>query len=189
MVKKFDVAQMDVLVSPDRANRIDVHRILATVPILKYHRVADVGCGPGFFTVPLAKFLFDGKVIAIDVQQEMLDASKERVEATHLTNVEFALSEEAKLPLEASSLDGALMAFVMQEVSSRKGLMRDVYRCLTKGGWLAIMEWLKVETDHGPPVERRIPEDEMRKMAEDMGFRFTARLDVNADQYMIVMRK
>ena len=189
MIKKFDVNQMDLLTGPDRADRVDIYRVLATIPILKHHRIADVGCGPGYFTVPLAKYVFDGKVIALDVQPEMVDACKERVEAAKLTNVEFAVSEEVKLPVESETIDGALMAFVFQEVSSRKRLLREVNRTLKKGGWLTIMEWHKVETDYGPPLKRRIPEDDMRKMTEDVGMRYTARLDLNSEHYMIVMRK
>ena len=189
MIKKFDVNQMDLLTGPDRADRVDVYRVLATIPILKHHRVVDVGCGPGYFTVPLAKYVFDGKVVALDVQPEMVDACKERVEAARLTNVEFGISEEVKLPVETGSVDGAFMAFVFQEVSSRKRLLREVSRTLKKGGWLTIMEWHKVETDYGPPLKRRIPEEDMRKMTEDVGMRYTARLDLNPEHYMIVMRK
>ena len=166
-----------------------MYRVLATIPILKHHHVADIGCGPGYFTVPLAKYVFDGKVWAFDVQEEMVDACKNRVEAARLSNVEFAVSEEVKLPVETASMDGAFLAFVFQEVSSRKRLMREVCRTLKKGGWMTIMEWHKVETDYGPPIKRRIPEPDMRQMTESLGMRFTARLDINPEHYMIVMRK
>ena len=189
MPKKFDVSKKNVLLNPERAKRLDVHRIMATVPILTYHQVADVGCGPGFFTVPLAKYLFDGKVFAIDVQPEMLDACQSLVKEFRLTNVEYLHSKESQLPLETSSLDGVFMAFVLQEANAKKALLKDVTRVLKKGGWLAILEWYKKDTENGPPIARKIPMEEMRKATEALGFRFTSRLEINRDQYMIVMRK
>ena len=71
----------------------------------------------------------------------MLDATRTALESVRLTNTELLLSEETKLPLEKSILDGALMAFVLQEANDRKGLLKDANRALCNGGWLAILEW------------------------------------------------
>ena len=189
MPKKFDVDSKDILMATDRYRNIDVHRVLATIPILTYHVVADVGCGPGFFTIPLAKYLFDGRVYALDVQQKMLDATNEALEKVHLTNVDLVRSKENKFPLEDDSLDGALIAFLLQEANSPTALLKEVKRCLRKSGWLAILEWYKEEMEEGPPAKRRIAEDGMRKMTDKLGFRFTSRQDLNPKQYMLVMRK
>ena len=185
MAVKSDPAKDDLL-SPDR---VDIHRLMSLIPILPYHHVADIGCGPGYFTVPLAKFLFHGKVFALDVQQEMLDAAREAVDAVRLTNVEAVLSEEKKLPLEDGSLDGALMAFVLQEASSARALLKEALRCLKASGWLAVLAWDKREMDEGPPLKQRIAEDAMLAMAEKVGLRFTARRDLSDRQYMLMLRK
>ena len=98
-----------------------------------------LGCGPGFFTVPIAKYVFDGKVYAVDIQQKMLDAVKDSVEKVRLGNVEPVLSKENKLPLDDDSIDGAFLAFVLQEAEKPVSLLKQVKRCLRKGGWLAIL--------------------------------------------------
>ena len=95
---KFDPKNKDLLLSPERRQSLDTHRLLSTVPIMAHHWVADIGCGPGYFTVPLGKYLFDGKVFALDVQQDMLDATQQTLDTVHLTNVEVAKSKESKLP-------------------------------------------------------------------------------------------
>ena len=186
MPTKFDPDNKDLLLSKDR---MDPHRLISLIPILPYHQVADIGCGPGYFTVPLAKFVFDGRVFALDVQQEMLDATQKAVDAVRLSNVEVTLSEEKKLPLESDSLDGALLAFVLQEASSARMLLREAKRCLKKSGWLAILEWYKREMDDGPPLGQRIDEDEMLAMTEKAGLRFATRRDLNDKQYMVMVRK
>jgi len=186
---KFDTKNMDELLSSERRRTLDTHRLLSLLPIHLHHVVADIGCGPGYFTIPLGKYLFDGKVFALDVQQEMLDATQKALEALHLTNVEVMRSKESKLPLDDECLDGALVAFVLQEASNARALLKDTLRCLKKSGWLAVLEWHNREMDEGPPLGQRIEEGKMREMAEKLGFRFTARHDLNGNQYMILMRK
>ena len=46
-----------------QTNNFDTHRLISVIPILPHDHVADIGCGSGYFTVPLGKFLFDGKVL------------------------------------------------------------------------------------------------------------------------------
>ena len=189
MARKFDPSKKDALLSSERHQDLDVHHVMALLPLLPYHMVADIGCGPGYFAIPLGKHLFRGKVYALDVQQEMLDATKEQLERVHLTNVEAVLSEEKKLPLEDESLDGAFAAFVVHEADSPKVMLEEARRCLRKGGWFAMLEWYKREMDDGPPLKERIDEAVLREIAEKVGFRPSARHDLNGKQYMILMRK
>ena len=106
------------LLSPHRARQMDDFVIFSFSGINLHDTVADIGCGPGFFTVPLAKYLVDGKLYALDIDDEMLAACRERVAQVRLGNVEVLKCQEFDFPLEASSLDGAFMAFVIQQSSN-----------------------------------------------------------------------
>ncbi len=185
----FDPDIKEVLLSSDRQRSLDVFRVTSLIPIFPHHVIADIGCGPGFFTVPLAKHVFDGEIYAIDVQQEMLDAAKEGLERIRLTNVELILSKDDRLPLDDDSLDGALAAFVVHEAENPKSLLEDTRRCLRRGGWIALLEWNKREMEEGPPLEDRIYELDLYEMAYETGFRSLGRYTLNDNQYMLVMRK
>ena len=189
MARVSDAGKKGLLMSPKRQLDLDVHHVMSLIPILPYHTVADIGCGPGDFTVPLGKHLFDGKVYAIDAQQEMLDATKQELERVRLTNVELVLSKGRKLPLEDDSLDGALAAFELHGAGKPEALLKDALRCLRKGGWFALLEWHRREMEEGPPLERRIDEAQLREMAENVGLRFTRRHSLNDSQYMLLMSK
>ena len=189
MPEKFDPSDMDVLLSADRRTYLDVHGLLSVLPVRTHHVVADIGCGPGYLTVPIGKYLFDGKLYAIDIQQEMLDATKQELERVRLTNVEPVLSPEESIPLEDDSLDGAFSAFVVHEADDPKQMLNETLRCLRRGGWLALLEWHKRKMDEGPPVKERIEEAALREMALKVGFRFTSRHGLNENQYMLLMRK
>jgi ubiquinone/menaquinone biosynthesis C-methylase UbiE len=189
MPHKFDPENKDLLLSAERRQSLDIHYVMSIIPVLRYHTVADIGCGPGYFSVPLGKHLFDGKVFALDIQQEMLDAAKKQLDRIHLTNVELMLTEEAKLPLEDDSIDGALVSFAIHEADNPKTMLAEAKRCLRIDGWLALLEWHKREMESGPPLEDRIDEADLRQMAEKAGFRHLTRHSLNKDQYMLVMNK
>jgi ubiquinone/menaquinone biosynthesis C-methylase UbiE len=186
---KFDPKNKELLVSQDRRNALDVYKLLRIFPILSHHTVADVGCGPGFFTIPMAKMVFDGKIYALDIQDEMLDAVRAEVAKVNLTNVDVVKSEEKKLPLEDESLDGVVAAFVLQEATSPKALLNEALRCLKNHGWLVVLEWYKREMEEGPPVSQRIDMDEMKELTAKAGFRVRETRDLNGKQYMVMARK
>tara|TARA_Y100000590_G_scaffold469651_1_gene658894 strand:+ start:5874 stop:6449 length:576 start_codon:yes stop_codon:yes gene_type:complete len=186
---KFDPNDNDILVSRERRQLIDPSRLISLLPIMSHHWVADIGCGPGYFSIPLAKYLFDGKLFALDVQKEMLDATQKALKAARLTNTELILSKETKIPIEDEVLDGAITSFVLQEASRPSVLLKEAKRCLKKSGWLIILEWHKREMDEGPPLSQRISEDELRKMTDKLGFRFRALRNLNSSQYMMLVRK
>jgi len=189
MPRKFDPSNKDVLLSRQREERLDVQRVISLLPVRQDHIVADIGCGPGYFAVPLGKYLFQGKVLAIDVQEEMLGATKETLERIHLTNVEVLLSEESKFPIRDGDLDGAFAAFVVHEADDPSGMLVELERCVRMGGWLALLEWHKREMDSGPPLEERIEEGDLLEMARQAGFRLEGHHYLNSDQYMLVMRR
>lgn len=186
---KFDPKNKELLVSQDRRNALDVYKLLRIFPILSHHKVADVGCGPGFFTIPMAKMVFDGRIYALDIQDEMLDAVRAEVEKINLTNVEIVKSQEKKLPLEDESVDGVVAAFVLQEATSPKTLLKEALRCLKTHGWLVVLEWYKREMDEGPPLSQRIDMDDMRESIAKAGFRVRESRDLNGKQYMVMARK
>ena len=61
--------------SPEREREVDPFVITTFMPIEPYDDVADIGCGPGYFSIPLAKHLVYGKLYALDVSDEMLDVT------------------------------------------------------------------------------------------------------------------
>jgi ubiquinone/menaquinone biosynthesis C-methylase UbiE len=185
---KFNADNMQVLVSPERHQAIDTDALLTGLPITPRDVVADIGCGPGFLTLPLARYLTEGQVHALDIQQEMLDAVQRSLDAEGLTNTKVGLSKENRLPLADNTLDGALLAFVLQEAHDPDALLGEVQRCLNDNGWLAILEWHKRDIDYGPPIARRIDPDTMDSKLQYLGLKPPERHELNADQYLMVTR-
>ncbi len=103
--------------------------------------VLELGPGPGAFTVDAARRLEpDGKLIAVDIQPEMIAQVEERVRQAGLTNVETHVASAYDLPIEDSSVDRAFLVTVLPEVPDPVQGLREVYRVLKPGGVFSTTE-------------------------------------------------
>jgi ubiquinone/menaquinone biosynthesis C-methylase UbiE len=102
--------------------------------------VVDYGCGNGYFTVPLAKMVGNsGKVIAVDIQQEMLDKVSLRLKNNNLKNVELFNNSNSKLNYP-NSIDFAIAIYVVHEIPNKKAFFKELYDNLKLNSKLLIME-------------------------------------------------
>jgi ubiquinone/menaquinone biosynthesis C-methylase UbiE len=116
--------------------------------ILKNHltegmQVLDIGPGMGFFTLPMAKLVGNkGRVIAIDLQEKMLNALKRRANRQGINNIETRNC--ASNTLEISDLnekiDFALAFAMVHEVPDSQNLLNELFAAIKKGGRLLIAE-------------------------------------------------
>ncbi|MCH8893231.1 MAG: arginine--tRNA ligase [Chloroflexi bacterium] len=107
--------------------------------------MADIGCGPGYFTLPLAKLLINGKIIALDTSDEMIEACQGRLEESRLGNFEVLKCGEYDFPVAPASVDGLFIAFVVHHPSDRERFLTAAKEMLKAGGWCFILEWHKKE--------------------------------------------
>jgi ubiquinone/menaquinone biosynthesis C-methylase UbiE len=121
--------------------------------------VADLGCGPGYVAIPLARRV--ARVYGVDVQQAMLDYLMENVPLELKDKVVTVLGELPRIPLEDRSIDRALAVNVVHEIEDIATFESEVRRCLRPGGRLSIVDFPKRETSFGPPVSERLSEEEM----------------------------
>src|SRR3989304_3900602 len=108
---KFDPAWKEYRDSPER-RQLDPEQVLDSLPMKPTDQVADIGAGTGFFTVPLARRLSRGKVLALDISPDMLAFLQEKVTRAGVANIEAALCGEADSPVAPGSMDAVPLFFV-----------------------------------------------------------------------------
>lgn len=182
--------QNETLTLQSMYNGLDPIRIMSHILMMPYQVIADISYGEqGYFTIPLGKYVFGGKVYALNNQQAPLDGIQEELKRLNLTNVETKLIADDKLPIEDNCLDGAFSALTVHEAKDVTVLLTDIKRSMKKGAWFALIEWHKRKTEDGPAVKDRLEEEKLLKMATDVGLRLTSRRDLNDRQYMLLLRK
>ena len=191
MPSKTSVDKVEALLHPTLEETYDPQSMIALVPIHNDQKVADIGSGPGWLSIPLAKYVYAGTCYAIDVQEEMLKHVKEQGEAAKLGNIETIVSKENSIPLDDESLDGVALSNVLNEASKPKLLIKEAARLLKKSGWISIVEWLPVEgkAKVGPAASKRVVQQEMREAVEALGFTTLTSRQLTPHRYIIVARK
>lgn len=185
---KFDAAHRARLDSAERRAYLDPEAILGSLRLRKGWRVADIGAGIGFFSIPAARLVGpEGRVFAVDLSPEMLEDLRAKLAANHVANVEPVRSTEDRVPLEDRSVDLAFLACVLHELAGPATLL-ECRRILRASGILAIVDWKKLDQDVGPPKEHRLDEDEARAVLRDAGFAPVRSFDAGPYHYGIEAR-
>jgi ubiquinone/menaquinone biosynthesis C-methylase UbiE len=123
--------------------------------------VADVGAGTGYFEPHLSKAVGpSGKVVAIDVEADMVRWTNERAKREGLANVEAKLGAPADPELEPGSIDRVLVVDTWHHVEDRAGYAKKLAAALRPGGTVFIVDFTK-ESPHGPPAHARLTPEEV----------------------------
>jgi predicted methyltransferase len=104
------------------------------------HRVADIGCGFGYFTFHMAARVgAEGKVYAVDIDEGAVDKVRQRKEREKLAQVEPILgkSDDPRLP---NDLDAVLIVDTYHEFREYDRMTQAVFRALKPGGRLVIID-------------------------------------------------
>jgi ubiquinone/menaquinone biosynthesis C-methylase UbiE len=103
--------------------------------------VLDVGCGPGFFTIEMAKMLgSSGKVFAADLQDGMLEIVKKKVANTSLQSIiELHKCQNNKIGL-TKEFDFILVFYMLHEVPNQTIFLKELYSLLKSDGKILIVE-------------------------------------------------
>jgi len=97
--------------------------------------VADAGCGSGKVTAELLRRLPRGRVVAMDLSQNMLQTAREHLKAKFDGRVFFAAADLHDIPLDGA-LDGIFSTAAFHWLADHDRLFRSLFRALKPGGWL-----------------------------------------------------
>ena len=190
MPQKFDIRQRQALLSEQREATLHPESLLRRLGLSKGDTIADIGCGPGFFTLPAAEIVGEGGVVlAADIQGEMLSAIRTRAADHGFTNVHVVKTSDKEIPIPDASCDVVLLAFVLDEVEQRASFLHRAARLLKPGGRLAVLEWEKEQQPDGPPMADRISAEELRADAEAAGLYLDEQRELNDQHYICVFTR
>ncbi|HEY5624043.1 MAG TPA: class I SAM-dependent methyltransferase [Gammaproteobacteria bacterium] len=149
---------IESLLDEARVSELRPDRVISALMLPEDAIVADLGSGPGVFTLPLAQQVHRGVVYAVDVEPRQLDALRQRLIEADLDNVVPVLASFSTPHLPPAHLDLILVVDTYHHIENRAEYFRQLRSMLRPGGRLAIIEYKSGELPTGPPVEAKLSE-------------------------------
>lgn len=188
----FPPLDLGLLEGPDRENWQKPDFIMDALGIADGAVVADLGAGGGWFTVRLARRVGpNGLVYAQDIQEEMIDVIRRRVDRENLRNVRTVLgtATDPRLP---RGLDVILVVNSFHEMDdpSRPDtivtLLRNLAATLKPQGRIGLIDFTPGNGGPGPAADERVAPEIAIKTAAAAGLRLQRRESVPPYQYLLV---
>jgi uncharacterized protein len=126
-------------------------------------RVLEVGPGPGYFSVAVARAIPDGILVLVDLQPAMLTKAQRRLGRAQVRNAVFQAADARALPCADGSIDVAFLVAVLGEVPDPDAALAELHRVIRPGGRLNLTEQ--------PGDPDFIPHARITAMAQAAGFR------------------
>lgn len=140
--------------------------------------VADIGSGLGYYTWRLARRVAPlGKVVAVDVQQTMLDQTAAEARRRNISNIELTLGLPNDPRLPAKTFDLIFVANSYHEFADPSAMLAALHRALRPNGRLVVIEY--AQEARGVPISQlhKMSLDDLRSEIEPAGFRLERILD------------
>jgi SAM-dependent methyltransferase len=111
------------------------------------HHVLDIGCGPGYATLDLARLVGrEGRVVGVDVSPRFVAHLQARAAASGVTNVSVEVQDVEALRFSPESFDGAYARWVLTFLRRPEAAVAGAARALRRGGRLVVHDYLNYTT-------------------------------------------
>jgi ubiquinone/menaquinone biosynthesis C-methylase UbiE len=178
---------LGIFEDPNRAQNLQIERVMDLLHISRGKVVADIGAGGGWFSVRAASRVAPtGHVVAEDINPAYLDAIRQRAQREKLGNIEEVLGTPDDPKLAPNSIDAALMLKVYHEIAHPASVLADLHAAMRPGARFGIIDRNGNGSDHG------LDEKIVRAEVERNGFRQVARYDftkADGQDYFLIFEK
>ncbi len=172
---------------------IDPRAIIDTLEVAAGMQVGDFGCGTGYFTFPLAeKVGQSGKIYALDILKEKLEAIESEAKVLGLSNI---IAKRANLELvggsklDGDSLDLVCLVNMLFQNKNKNLIIEEAARVLKKGGKILVVEWNANDSSFGPESELRISKEEIFVLAQKSGLSVSREIKISDFHFGVILEK
>jgi precorrin-6B methylase 2 len=151
--------------------------------------VADIGAGTGYMSFRIASLVPEGKVLAVDIQPEMLEIIEFLKEENQVKNVETVLGKIDAPNLPDETVDLALMVDAYHEFEYPKEMMESLIKAIKPGGKVVLVEY----RGENPliPIKglHKMTEKQVKKEMEFVGLKWKETKEVLPQQHILIFEK
>ena len=173
---------------------LDSGKVLIVVGVEEGDRFLDLGSGEGYFSIAASQVVGkNGIVYALDADEDSISRLRKEMAKKNITNIKASVIDVSKkLPLKGESVSLAFMSNVLHGLvanGEEDNTFKEIARATAQNGRLAVVEFKKQDSPHGPPLSIRLSPEEVDTLAQGYGFSKESFQDVGPYQYAIVFRK
>ncbi len=150
------------LLIPLRNLILSPRKLLKMLSLREDSQVLEVGPGPGYFSPHVARATSRGRLVLADIQPEMLDFAKKRMEKKGLKNVSYHLCNGRDFPFDDNSFDTIFLVAVLGEIENKERYAEEFRRLLKPEGLLSVSEL--------PGDPDRMEKEEIIRLMQEYGF-------------------
>lgn len=169
---------------------LNPEEILKQLRLSENAKVADFGCGSGFWTIPLAKILKEEKIYAFDIREQALSALRGRAKLEKINSIETKLCDLEKpqsTGLNDNLLDFVLIPNLLFQNENKKNIMEEAKRVVKKGGEILVLDWSK--SSSLGPKENLAPKEEIKRIAMELNLKLEKEFQAGSFHYGLIFKK
>ena len=176
---------------PEREEEERTDLLLEALKLKPGEMVADIGAGSGYFSWRMARQVApEGKVYAVDIQQEMLDLMMRNMGKRRITNVVPVLGTTSDPRLPAEGVDTMLMVDVYHEFDQPYEMVESMLRGLKPGGRIVLVEYRGEDPNVPIKLVHKMSEAQAKKeMAVFLQLKWEETIPVLPQQHIMIFRK
>ncbi|MGR3176899.1 MAG: class I SAM-dependent methyltransferase [Candidatus Anammoxibacter sp.] len=174
---------------PDRELSEHPDEIIKNMYLKPTDVVADIGAGIGYISFRLSKLLPQGKVLAVDIQEKMLNGLRKRIKQSGVNNIVPILGSLTSPNLPDEQVDAVLILDSYHEFSHPYEMITSIKHSLKPGGLIFIGEYKAEDESIQVPLLHRMFAPQIRKELETAGLRFKESRNVLPLHHFMVFEK
>jgi len=156
-------------------------------------KVANFGCGTGYFAFPIAKKIGpDGMVWALDVLPQKIEVIESQAKLLGVTNIiakRVNLEKEKGSGLPKESADWAILVNMLFQNNNKDAILAETKRVLKKTGNILLIEWDVRDALFGPKKDIKISKKEMLEIARKNNLEVLKEIEASNFHYGLILKK
>jgi precorrin-6B methylase 2 len=184
----MDASGSDWLERASRPTEENTDSIVAAMPLKPNMVIADIGAGTGYYTFRVAKLVPEGKVYAVEIQEEYIEMLNKKKKETN-ANVEVVRGDTLSVDLPANTIDLAFLVDVYHELSWPREIIQSISRSLKSDGKILLIEYRGEDPNVRIKPLHKTTVAQLTKEMLSAGFVLDKRIETFPIQHFLLFRK